>query len=259
MNKDTVRQLLVIIATLATLVVNGLSEALPLNGLTSAEIANRYPIYFLPANYVFSIWGVIYLGMIAFTIYQALPAQRENPLLRKIGYLYVVTAICNCTWLFLFHYELFAVSTIAMVILLGALIAMYLRIQAERAHLSTAATWTIRIPISIYFGWITVATVANFTYVLYYAHWDGFGLSDMTWGAIMLVVAALIAGYVAYSRRDIAYAAVIVWAFVGIIVRFTDVMAIALTAGLMAAVVAAAALISTFLSHRGNGLNTRPV
>ena len=89
--------------------------------------------------------------------------------------------------------------------------------------------------------------------------WDGFGLSDMTWGAIMLVVAALIAGYVAYSHRDIAYAAVIVWAFVGIIVRFTDVMAIALTAGLMAAVVAAAALISTFLSHRGNGLNTRPV
>ena len=78
MNKDTVRQLLVIIATLATLVVNGLSEALPLNGLTSAEIANRYPIYFLPANYVFSIWGVIYLGMIAFTISSGAPGAARK-------------------------------------------------------------------------------------------------------------------------------------------------------------------------------------
>src|SRR5690606_14819412 len=84
MNRDVIRQIVNVIIVIATLAVNSLSQVLPFNGQTSAEIANRYAdrTFFLPANYVFSVWGVIYIGMIAFAIFQALPSQRENPRLR---------------------------------------------------------------------------------------------------------------------------------------------------------------------------------
>lgn len=98
MNKDTIRQWVNIIAPILTLAVNGLSEAIPLNGQTSAQIANRLPILFVPANYVFSIWGIIYVLLLAFGVYQALPSQRENPLLRRIGYWFALTCLANGIW-----------------------------------------------------------------------------------------------------------------------------------------------------------------
>lgn len=252
MNRDTVRQIVNISTLVGTLIVNALSQLLPFNGQTSAEIANRFENnYFLPANYVFSIWSLIYIGLIAFTIYQALPSQKENPILRRIGYWFAVTGIANGVWLLLFHYELFALSTVAMLVLLFALVRIYLAIRAE-GKLTTAETWFIRIPFSIYLGWITVATVANFTYVLINAEWNGFGISYQTWGAAMIVVAAMIAGVFAYLNRDVVYAAVIVWAFVGIIVRFPDTQLIALTAGVTAALVGIAALVSVFVLNRNS-------
>ena len=83
--KNILRQVAVIISTLVTLTVNGLANALPLNGLGTGEISDRFQVYFVPAGYVFSIWGLIYLGLLAFTIFQALPTQRENPRLARIG------------------------------------------------------------------------------------------------------------------------------------------------------------------------------
>ena len=87
MNKNTVRQVVNVLATLLTIVVNGLANGLPLNGQTTGEVSDGLKNYFTPAGYVFSIWGLIYLGLIAFAIYQVLPAQRDNPLLKRIGYL----------------------------------------------------------------------------------------------------------------------------------------------------------------------------
>ncbi len=257
MNRDTVRQIVNISALVGTLIVNALSQILPFNGQTSAEIANRFTDnYFLPANYVFGIWSVIYIGLIAFTIYQALPSQRENPLFRRIGYWFAWTGVANGVWLLLFHYNQFALSTVAMAALLFALVKIYLAIRAGGA-LKAVETWTTSIPFSIYLGWITVATVANVTYVLIDAGWDGFGIAYETWGAIMIVVAAIIAGAFAYLNRDIAYAAVIIWAFVGIINRFPEVSVIALSAGITAALVGIAALLSTFVLNRGNGTSAR--
>ena len=85
MNKDTLRQLLVVLGVIAVIVVNILANALPLNGLDTGEISDRFDIYFVTAGYVFSIWLPIYLGLIAYAIFQALPAQKENPRLRSIG------------------------------------------------------------------------------------------------------------------------------------------------------------------------------
>ena len=107
MNKDTLRQILVLIAAFATIIFNILANALPLNGLNTGELSDRFQIFFVPAGYVFSIWGLIYLGIIAYAIYQVLPAQKENPRLRSIGYLFILSCLANISWLFLWHYELF--------------------------------------------------------------------------------------------------------------------------------------------------------
>lgn len=251
MNRDVIRQIVNVIAVIATLAVNSLSQVLPFNGQTSAEIANRYAdrTFFLPANYVFSVWGVIYIGMIAFAIFQALPSQRENPRLRRIGYWFAVSGIANATWLVLFHWNQFALSTIAMIVLLACLLRIYLVLR-DGQPISALEFWTTRIPMSIYFAWITVATVANFTYVGVDANWDGFGIAYSTWGAIMLVVAGIIAGFVAVRYRDIAYMGVIVWAFAGIVVRHSAVSEVALAAAVMAVLVGVAAFFA-FLTRRG--------
>ena len=118
MKKDLIRQIVVIVALIATLVVNWLSNALPLNGLTAGEISDSFVVYFVPAGYVFSIWGLIYLGLIAYTVYQMLPAQRENPYLQRIGYLFALSCVANFSWLFLWHYQVFSASIVVMVALL---------------------------------------------------------------------------------------------------------------------------------------------
>ncbi len=84
--KDTLRQLAVIVTILVALVVNGLANALPLNGQNTGEISDRFLVYFSPAGFVFAIWGVIYFGLIAYAIYQALPSQRQNPHLQATGW-----------------------------------------------------------------------------------------------------------------------------------------------------------------------------
>ena len=238
MKKDAVRQVLVVVATVATIAMNVLASALPLNGLTTGEISDRFEVYFVPAGYVFSIWGLIYLWLIAYSIYQALPAQRENPRLRRMGYLYVGSAVANVAWLFLWHYELFPLTIVAMLALLGLLIAIYVRLGAGRTRASAAETWAVRVAFSIYLGWITVATVANATSLLDYLDWGGWGIAPEVWAVIMLVAATAIAVGVSLTRGDVAYIAVIVWAFAGIALKHAAAPLVSVTAWVMAAIAA---------------------
>ena len=136
--KDKLRQIVVI---LVTLFVNGLANALPLNGLNTGQISDRFNVYFVPAGYVFSIWGVIYLGLIAFAIFQGLPSQRENPRLRATGWWVALGGLANSIWIFLWHYEQFPLTIIAMLILLATLIVTYLRLEIGRTTVSRAETW----------------------------------------------------------------------------------------------------------------------
>src|SRR5690606_32131127 len=110
--------------------------------------------------------------------------------------------------------------------------------------------WLIHIPFSVYLGWITVATVANASYVLYDANWDGFGIGGPVWAAIMLVIAAAVTLAIIVRHRDIAYTAVIVWALVGIIVKQSETPVVAVTAGVMTAVVVGAALLFALRPRR---------
>lgn len=257
MKKDIIRQFVLIVAFIATVVVNGLANALPLNGLTTGSISDRFAVYFVPAGYVFSIWGVIYLLLLAFTVYQALPSQRENPVLRRVGYLPAVAGVFNAVWIFLWHYEQFPLTLLVMAALLATLIVIYLRFDIGRAQVSTAAKWLTHIPFSVYLGWITVAAVANATQLLYMSNWDGFGISAVAWGVIMLIVAGIVAGAVIFTRRDIAYTLVILWAYAGIVVKHSATPTIAIAAGVVAVAVAVM-LIAAYVMRGNARISSRP-
>jgi benzodiazapine receptor len=241
--RDIYRQLATVLATLVALTVNALASILPINGQTTGEISDQFDVYFAPAGYVFSIWGMIYLGLIGYTVYQALPSQRMNPRLRQIGILYVLSCLANAVWLLLWHYELFAASLAAMVALLVALIGIYLGLGIGETKASAPERWLVRVPFSLYLGWISVATIANATSVLDHVGWDGWGLEPATWAVIMLVAAGAIGVLVSLSRGDITYVLVLVWAFVGIVVANSDTLLVATTAGLMAVLVALSLLV----------------
>jgi hypothetical protein len=225
--KDTVRQIAVVVSLLVTLVVNTLANALPLNGLNTGEISDRFHVYFVPAGYVFAIWGLIYVGLIAFTIYQALPSQRENPRLRSVGWWVALGGLANSAWIFLWHYEQFPLTIVAMLVLLATLVVTYLRLGIGRTSASRAETWAVRVPISIYLGWITVATVANATSLLDYLKWNRFGIAPETWMLIILGAVLLIAALMNFFRRDVGYALVILWATAGIAIKHAAVAAVA--------------------------------
>ncbi len=244
MGKDTIRQIVNVLATIATIVVNGLANALPLNNLSTGEISDQFVVYFTPAGYVFSIWGVIYLALLAFTIYQALPGQRENPAVRRIGYLYLFASAANVAWLFLWHYEIFILTLVAMITLLGSLIALYVRLDIGRAEVSTADRWLVHLPFSIYLGWVTVATIANVTAVLYYVGWSGWGISPEMWTAVVLAVASIIAIIMSITRADVAYLLVLVWAFIGIYVKHSGTSLVAISALAAAGIAALMAVVS---------------
>ncbi len=216
MNKDIVRQIANVLSVVIALTVNILASTLPLNGQNTGEISDRFQVYFVPAGYVFAIWGIIYIGWIAFAIYQALPAQKENPRLRSLGYLFALSGIFNAGWLFCWHYNLFGLSVLVMLTLLGLLIASYLSLNVGRTLVGNAEKWSVDIPFSVYLGWISVATIANVTDWLYSVNWNGFGLAPQVWAVIMLGIACIVGLFMAVGRRDAGYLFVFVWSFAGI-------------------------------------------
>ncbi len=228
--KDITRQIAVIISVLVTLTVNTLANALPLNGLNTGQISDQFKVYFVPAGYVFAIWGLIYIGLIALTIFQALPSQRENPRLRATGWWIVLGGLANSSWIFLWHYQQFPWTVPVMLVLLVSLIITYLRMGINRVKVTAAERWTTQIPIRVYLGWISVATIANIADVLDFARWDGFGIAAQTWTVILLVVVLVLTGLMIFLRRDVAYALVILWALVGIALKQAGTPTVATTA-----------------------------
>jgi hypothetical protein len=247
--KNTLRQVIVILTILATITINILANALPINGLNTGQISDNFHVYFVPAGYVFSIWGIIYIGLIAYAVYQALPAQRLNPHLQATGWWVVLGGLANSTGIFLWHYQQFVATLGAMLILLATLIAVYLRLGIGQTKVTTGETWAVRVPFSIYLGWITVATVANISDVLDFVGWNQFGISDAVWMVIILGAVLVIAGLMNFLRRDVAYAAVLLWALAGIVARFPQEGIVTISTWVTFGLVAAT-LIAAFVVNR---------
>jgi hypothetical protein len=213
------RQIAVLLTTLLTLTVNGLANALPLNGLNTGQISDSFQVYFVPAGYVFSIWGLIYLGLLAFMVFQALPSQRENPRLQAIGGWVILGNLANAAWIFLWHYQQFPLTLLVMLTLLASLLVIYLRLRTSPPA-SRLERWLVDLPFSIYLGWITVATIANVSDVLDYLRWNQFNLADATWMVMILFVVVVLAWAMSLRERDAAYLGVLLWALAGIGVKF---------------------------------------
>ena len=228
-----------IVGFVAVVVVNILANALPINGKTTAELSDSYPNLFVPAGYVFAIWGVIYLLLLAFTVYQASPKRRGAQFLGEIGYLFGISSAANVVWIFLWHYELLFPSLIAMFALLGSLIMIYLRLDIGKGNPSREEKLYVHLPFSVYLGWITVAPIANVVAALVSINWDGFGLSEITWTMAMIAVAVILTLLNIQTRGDVGYTLVIIWALGGIIVKQMAIQPIVMTAGLGIAVLAA--------------------
>ncbi|MEB3216169.1 MAG: tryptophan-rich sensory protein [Nostocales cyanobacterium 94392] len=218
---DILRQFVTFAAVIIAFTVNVLSNIFPVNGLTIGEISNTLfkNVLIIPASYAFAIWGLIYLGLFAFAIYQVLPSQRDNPHLRKTGYLLAIASLAQSIWVYLFLSRLFVLSVVAMLLILLPLIAIYLRLETGITPASRAEKWFIRYPISIYLSWISVATIVNIASALYINNWNGFGISAEVWTVIMIIIATIIAATALLQRQDIAYSGVTVWALIAIAIK----------------------------------------
>jgi hypothetical protein len=230
MNRSPVIRTFNILAYVLLVGVNALANILPLNGLNTGEISDRFSIFFVPAGYVFSIWGVIYLALGAFAIYQALPANRTNARLGRIDTLFLLSCAANIAWLFLWHYERFPLTLLAMLTLLGTLLMIYTRLEIGKRAATRIEYWVLHIPFSIYLGWVSVATIANVAQVLEFIGWDGLGIAPEMWTVTMLVVTAGLASIMAVSRADAAYILVLIWAVAGIAIKQSAIPIVAITA-----------------------------
>ena len=237
-----------IIAFVLTVIVNGLAGSTTLlGGVNTAAISDANPTLITPAGYVFSIWGVIYFLLGVFVIYQTLPSQRGKEFHKKIGWLFVLSSLANIVWLFLWQFEQLVLSVVLMFLLLATLIMIYIRLGIGKSSVSIREKLAVHTPFSVYLGWITIATIANVAATLVFLGWDGFGISPETWAMLIVIVALVISILVLFTRRDVAYGLVIVWALVGIGVKQTGYQNIVLLTEVSAIIVLVAMVASLLL------------
>lgn len=261
--RNLVRPTAVIVAYFATIAMNTLANVLPLAGRNTGDISARFPIPFTPAGWVFSIWGLIYLALAVYAIYQALPSKRDDRLLDIVGWLFVVSCAFNIAWLVAWHNLEIGLTLPLMLGLFASLLAIYgvTRRRADtapvtagtaEAPLSGTATrgfrWAVRTPFSLYLGWITVATVANVAIFLYDLGWQPGRDAAVAWSFALVAIAACIGLWVVYRNRDAVYAAVLVWAFTGIAVKEWDATLLS-TGAVVAAGILALIVLRTLIAR----------
>jgi hypothetical protein len=204
-------------------VVNTLANTIPLNGRQTGEVSDLYGNLFAPAGITFAIWGVIYILLALHVLYQwgvfHQPDRLSGPLLGKVGTLFSVSSVANSLWIFAWHYDFIWLSALLIISMLVLLILIIRELQT--VELTTREELLVRLPFSVYFGWITVATVANITAWLVSIRWSGWGLSEPGWAVVIIAVAAAIGTATMLRNRDIAYGLVLLWAFLGILIKHT--------------------------------------
>ena len=199
-----------------TILFNGLANGLPLNGQTTGEISDKYPSLFTPAGFTFGIWGVIYLLLLAFVVWQALPAQRGNRKVAAISTLFKVNCLANALWIVVWHYDLLWLSILVMLVILTTLIMIYRILIAEIDTAPFTEHLVLYMPFSVYTGWITLATIANASVLQLTGGWDNVGLSVVQWTLVKLGIVGAIGATMIVRFRDIPFALVVAWAAYGI-------------------------------------------
>lgn len=204
-----------LVSYVVMVMVNALAMWLPIAGKQTGEISDSYPNLFAPAGYAFSIWGLIYILLGIYAVYQL--QQEKDELVARINRLFIVNGFLNAAWIFSWHYDVIWLS----VVIMGGLLYTLIRIAdiLRVSKLTKKENWLVRLPFSVYFGWITVATIANVTVFLVSLGWKGFGLSESFWTVVILLVGALIVSWRTSKDHAIAYGLVSVWAYGAILYK----------------------------------------
>ena len=214
-----------LISVVLVIGVNYISQAVKLNDNTIGEMSARYNNLFTPASYAFSIWGLIFLGLLAYGIFQvrrAFFSSESTAFIKQTGYWFVTANVLNCFWVVAFVYDQVGLSVLLMLGILYSLLKIVVKTNMERwdAPLSIIAfTWW---PICLYSGWISVATIANVAVFLTKIEWEGGFLSAQSWTVLMIVIAALLNIFMILNRNMREFAAVGVWALAAIFFRHQD-------------------------------------
>jgi len=213
------------IGLIIVVVINMLAVLLPINGKSTGQLSDQYPNLFTPAGITFSIWGVIYLSLVAFVIYQLwlsfsgrYPEELKNFMIRMKGW-WLISCLANTCWLLAWHYELVLLSVFLMLLLLFSLLAIHRNFNIARSPAHTREKLFIQLPFSLYLGWISIATLANITALMIYYGWDGAGISQIAWAVLMIATGTLLSLTMILRRNNITYAVVSIWAFYGILLK----------------------------------------
>ena len=243
-----------VIAFGLTVLVNGLAGSTKiLGGRDTAQVSNSNPTLITPAGYVFSIWGIIYILLGVFVVFQALPSQDGKSYQERIGWLFICASLFNIAWIFLWQFEYLSLSVVLIFLLLATLIAIYLRLNIGKSKVVLRERLAVHLPFSVYLGWITIASIANVAVALVSVKWNGFRISPETWAALILIVALLITLLVVATRRDVAYGLVIIWALVGIAVNQSghqNIVRIAEISAIIVAIALVASMLVTILKRQ---------
>lgn len=210
---------MVLVSYILMIVVNALANILPINNLTTGQVSDSFPNLFAPTGLTFSIWGVIYLLLGTYTAYQLVSKKINSKLSNQVNILFIISSFVNGAWIFAWHYEIIWLTVILMLALLASLIKIADILNKEK--LNSGEKLLYKIPFGVYFGWITVATIANITGFLVDIGWNGFGLPDTTWMILILFVGLVIAIWRMHKDSNLAYGLVPVWAYYGIWLKHT--------------------------------------
>lgn len=248
MDRKIVLQILNLLGFVMMVLVNYAANAIPINNITTGEVSELYPNLFTPAGFTFSIWGLIYVMLLAFCIYQGRDLFTSNkqamPFLKDIGYFFFISTLLNTAWIFAWHYRQILLSLLIMVSLLAVLIFIYLRLGVGNKNVSTWESFLVHLPFRVYLGWIIIATIANVTTLLVDIGWGRFGLSEEIWTVLVIVTAAIIILSILKFRQDIPVSLVAIWALLGIVVQ--RAMNESLNVPVMVAAMAAIVIIAVF-------------
>lgn len=211
----------VLVSYLIMVGVNAAAVSLPINGVETGAVSDMYANLFAPAGLTFSIWGLIYMLLAGFVIYQFEIFTKFKggvvKMMEKLRKYFVVTSAINSIWIFAWHYDQMFLTLVLMVMLLYFLIKSADAIRGMK--LGAVEKIFTKIPFGVYFGWITVATIANVTVYLVSVNWNGWGISESMWTMVILMVGMLIGVWRTMWDRNVVYGLTLVWAYTGIVVK----------------------------------------
>ena len=189
-------------------------------GSSVGNVADDNPTIIQPAGFAFAIWGLIYILIFIWMIKLFFSKNDKTSVVERLTYWPIINFILNGVWIVTFTQQWMIISTIVILALLFTLFRMHAIISAEPYH------WYDRLPLSIYFGWVTIASIVNIFTVFSSYNMESFlGMSELAWTIIAIVAAALIGVFIAWFFNDWLYPLVLIWPFFGIFMESGDISA----------------------------------